>query len=151
MSYSLFFNDQKVNYFIQGQDLEIKFIFRKALFVIIFYRNAKEISIFEIYKYVFFRKPVSHLKTVTNIYNPEIYFLTIGLNPRLIKRKLNIHFLDIKEQIYRLIENRSKTQLPLFKLIPGTFNFSCPFNIINKNYKIKKPQYKLKNNNYEHL
>ncbi len=112
MSYSLFFNKHKINYFIQGQELNISFMFRNTFFVLIFYKKEKNISILEFYKYIFVRKSVGNFRTITNIYNPSIYFLSIGFNPKLIKRKLNIQFLDLVEKTYSIKNQLLKVNNP---------------------------------------
>ena len=144
MSYSLFFNKQKINYFIQGQDLNISFIFRNTFFVFIFYKKEKNISTLEFYKYIFIRKSVGNINTVTNIYNPNVYFLSIGFNPKLIKRKLNIHFFDLVEKKYDLKNQLLEVHNPSLRIRKKNYNLFSMFNIRNSQYKIKSKNYKLK-------
>jgi hypothetical protein len=64
MSYSLFFNKHKINYFIQGQELNISFIFRNTFFVLIYYWKDKNILNFNLLKKLFLKKT----NRVINIY-----------------------------------------------------------------------------------
>jgi hypothetical protein len=145
MSYSLLFNKQKINFFIQGQDLNISFIFRNTFFVIILYKKEKNISLFQFYKYIFFRKSVGFLETVTNIYNPNIYFIPIGFNPMIVKRKLNIKFLDIVEEKYSLKDQKLDiNKRDNVKVKTKDYNLLSFYNLIKNQYKIKSKNYKLK-------
>jgi hypothetical protein len=144
MSYSLFFNKHKINYFIQGQELNISFMFRNTFFVLIFYKKEKNISILEFYKYIFVRKSVGNFRTITNIYNPSIYFLSIGFNPKLIKRKLNIQFLDLVEKTYSIKNQLLKVNNPSISIRIKNYNLLSMYNIINNQFKIKSQNYKLK-------
>jgi hypothetical protein len=145
MSYSLLFNKQKINFFIQGQDLNISFIFRNTFFVIILYKKEKNISLFQFYKYIFFRKSVGFLETVTNIYNPNIYFIPIGFNPMIVKRKLNIKFLDIVEEKYSLKDQKLDiNKRDNIKVKTKDYNLLSYYNLIKNQYKIKSKNYKLK-------
>lgn len=145
MSYSLFFNEQKINFFIQGQDLNISFIFRNTFFVIILYKKERNISIFQFYKYIFFRKSVGFFETVTNIYNPNIYFIPIGFNPMIVKRKLNIKFLDIVEEKYSLKDQKLDiNKRDDVKVKTKDYNLLSHYNLIKNQYKIKSKNYKLK-------
>jgi hypothetical protein len=145
MSYSLLFNKQKINFFIQGQDLNISFIFRNTFFVIILYKKEKNISLFQFYKYIFFRKSVGFLETVTNIYNPNIYFIPIGFNPMIVKRKLNIKFLNIVEEKYSLKDQKLDiNKRDNIKVKTKDYNLLSYYNLIKNQYKIKSKNYKLK-------
>lgn len=145
MSYSLFFNKQKINFFIQGQDLNISFIFRNTFFVIIIYKKERNISLFQFYKYIFFRKSVGFFETVTNIYNPNIYFIPIGFNPMIVKRKLNIKFIDIVEEKYSLKDQKLDiNKRDNIKVKTKDYNLLSSFNLIKNQYKIKSKNYKLK-------
>ena len=145
MSYSLFFNNQKINFFIQGQDLNISFIFRNTFFVIILYKKERNISLFQFYKYIFFRKSVGFFETVTNIYNPNIYFIPIGFNPMIVKRKLNIKFIDIVEEKYSLKDQKLDiNKRDNIKVKTKDYNLLSSFNLIKNQYKIKSKNYKLK-------
>jgi hypothetical protein len=145
MSYSLFFNKQKINFFIQGQDLNISFIFRNTFFVIILYKKEKNISLLQFYKYIFFRKSIGFFETITNIYNPNIYFIPIGFNPMLVKRKLNIKFLDIVEEKYSLKDQKLDiNKRDDVKLKTKDYNLLSYYNLIKNQYKIKSKNYKLK-------
>jgi|688.fasta_scaffold42823_4 hypothetical protein len=145
MSYSLFFNKQKINFFIQGQDLNISFIFRNTFFVIILYKKEKNISLLQFHKYIFFRKSIGFFETITNIYNPNIYFIPIGFNPMLVKRKLNIKFLDIVEEKYSLKDQKLDiNKRDDVKLKTKDYNLLSYYNLIKNQYKIKSKNYKLK-------
>jgi hypothetical protein len=145
MSYSLFFNKQKINFFIQGQDLNISFIFRNTFFVIILYKKEKNISLLQFYKYIFFRKSIGFFETITNIYNPNIYFIPIGFNPMIVKRKLNIKFLDIVEEKYSLKDQKLDiNKRDDVKLKTKDYNLLSYYNLIKNQYKIKSKNYKLK-------
>jgi hypothetical protein len=145
MSYSLFFNKQKINFFIQGQDLNISFIFRNTFFVIIIYKKERNISLFQFYKYIFFRKSVGFFETVTNIYNPNIYFIPIGFNPMIVKRKLNIKFIDIVEEKYSLKDQKLDiNKRDDIKVKTKDYNLLSSFNLIKNHYNIKSKNYKLK-------
>ena len=145
MSYSLFFNKQKINFFIQGQDLNISFIFRNTFFVIILYKKEKNISFLQFYKYIFFRKSVGFFETVTNIYNPNIYFIPIGFNPMIVKRKLNIKFIDIVEEKYSLKDQKLDiNKRDDIKVKTKDYNLLSYYNLIKNQYKIKSKNYKLK-------
>jgi hypothetical protein len=145
MSYSLFFNKQKINFFIQGQDLNISFIFRNTFFVIILYKKEKNISLLQFYKYIFFRKSIGFFETITNIYNPNIYFIPIGFNPMIVKRKLNIKFLDIVEEKYSLKDQKLDiNKRDDVKLKTKDYNLLSYYKLIKNQYKIKSKNYKLK-------
>ena len=145
MSYSLFFNKQKINFFIQGQDLNISFIFRNTFFVIIIYKKERNISLFQFYKYIFFRKSVGFFETVTNIYNPNVYFIPIGFNPMIVKRKLNIKFIDIVEEKYSLKDQKLDiNKRDDIKVKTKDYNLLSYYNLIKNQYKIKSKNYKLK-------
>jgi hypothetical protein len=145
MSYSLFFNKQKINFFIQGQDLNISFIFRNTFFVIILYKKEKNISLLQFHKYIFFRKSIGFFETITNIYNPNIYFIPIGFNPMIVKRKLNIKFLDIVEEKYSLKDQKLDiNKRDDVKLKTKDYNLLSYYNLIKNQYKIKSKNYKLK-------
>jgi hypothetical protein len=144
MSYSLFFNEQKINFFIQGQDLNISFIFRNTFFVIILYKKERNISIFQFYKYIFFRKSVGFFETVTNIYNPNIYFIPIGFNPMIVKRTLNIKFLDIVEDKFSIKNQALEIVHPKIKVNRTNYNLLNSFDLIRHPFKIKLKNYKLK-------
>jgi hypothetical protein len=145
MSYSLFFNKQKINFFIQGQDLNISFIFRNTFFVIILYKKEKNISLLQFYKYIFFRKSIGFFETITNIYNPNIYFIPIGFNPMIVKRKLNIKFLDIVEEKYSLKDQKLEiNKRDDIKVKTKDYNLLSYYNLIKNQYKVKSKNYKLK-------
>jgi hypothetical protein len=145
MSYSLFFNKQKINFFIQGQDLNISFIFRNTFFVIILYKKEKNISLLQFHKYIFFRKSIGFFETITNIYNPNIYFIPIGFNPMIVKRKLNIKFLDIVEEKYSLKDQKLEiNKRDDIKVKTKDYNLLSYYNLIKNQYKVKSKNYKLK-------
>jgi hypothetical protein len=64
MTNTLFFNKQKINFFVLGQDFYISFIFRKPFFVLIYYWKDKNILNFNLLKKLFLKKT----NRVINIY-----------------------------------------------------------------------------------
>jgi len=125
--------------------LNISFIFRNTFFVIILYKKEKNISLLQFHKYIFFRKSIGFFETITNIYNPNIYFIPIGFNPMLVKRKLNIKFLDIVEEKYSLKDQKLDiNKRDDVKLKTKDYNLLSYYNLIKNQYKIKSKNYKLK-------
>ncbi len=115
----LSFNGNKTAYLIQGQEFVLNFHFTRCLFVLVYYNNGKypdgRFHFNKFWNKIFLRSTKGAFESITNVYHPEIKFITFGYGIKIYSIVLKINFFNSIEPSISLIE-RSFTKAPVIKV-----------------------------------
>ena len=115
----LSFNGNKTAYLIQGQEFELNFHFTRCLFVLVYYNNGKypdgRFHFNKCWNKISFRSTKGAFESITNVYHPEIKFITFCYGIKIHSVVLKINFFNTIEPSISII-NRSFTKAPKVKI-----------------------------------
>jgi hypothetical protein len=108
----LSFEGKRTAYFIQGQEFVLNFHFTKCLFILVYYNNGEypdtRFHFNKFWNKISFMSPKGAFQSITNVYHPDITFITFGYGFKIHRVALKINFLNtiqpsltIKESIFK--------------------------------------------------
>ena len=116
----LSFNGNKTTYLIQGQEFVLNFHFTRCLFILVYYNNGKypdtRFHFNKFWNKISLMSPKGAFKSITNVYHPEITFITFGFGIKIHRLPLKINFLNTIQPSLTLIETIFK-KAPVVKII----------------------------------
>jgi hypothetical protein len=115
----LSFDGDRTTYLIQGQEFVLNFHFTKCLFILVYYNNGKYPDTrFHFNKFlnkISFMSPKGTFKSTTNVYHPEIKFITFGFGIKIHHFPLKVNFLNTIQPSLTIKESNFK-KAPVVKI-----------------------------------